>query len=306
MRLDFNILWVEDQPKEVQATVDGLRRKLSAEGFELRHSFLSSVGEVKERLSGAIFIDEIDLVLVDWELGGGTTGDEALGYIRDAAPYKDLIFYSATSNTESLRRLAYDKKIDGVYFTNRDELVDEVEGVFGSLIKKTLDLDHIRGIVLGATSDIEQSIRQLLQVGEKKLNDQEKAKLLGYMVDLLKEKPHDISAQVEKMVSDATIAGIVEKHRTFTANDGARALMTLLECEAFSSLVGHVETLKVYMKDVVPHRNNLGHKVMIPGVGMAVAGETPAHTVTFDELKSLRKLLLELRQKFSDLHGSIS
>ena len=63
-----------------------------------------------------------------------------------------LLAYSANNDAKELRKLAFEANLEGVYCASRVELVDEVLGVFDSLVKKVLDLDHTRGIVMGATS----------------------------------------------------------------------------------------------------------------------------------------------------------
>ena len=45
--------------------------------------------------------------------------------------------------------MASEAGIEGIYCAERENLPDEVIGVFESLIKKVLDLDHTRGIVMG-------------------------------------------------------------------------------------------------------------------------------------------------------------
>jgi hypothetical protein len=104
----------------------------------------------------------VDLVLVDWDLGSNLHGEDAIEAIRDQVRYKDVVFYSAQRAPDELRRAAFEKELEGVYCASREQLVEEVMGVFESLVKKVLDLDHTRGIVMGATSEIDQMVSECL------------------------------------------------------------------------------------------------------------------------------------------------
>jgi hypothetical protein len=77
-----------------------------------------------------------------------------------------------------------------------------------------------------------------------------------------------------------------------------------LEHETFKAHASRVESIKLYIKEVVPKRNILGHKVLSPEGKLGIAG-MPGETISLDDLRALRRLLLELRQDFRDLHGAL-
>ena len=55
-------------------------------------------------------------MLVDWNLGGGVQGQQAIETIRDEGIlYKDVVFYSAANNVLELRKLAFEAGVEGVY-----------------------------------------------------------------------------------------------------------------------------------------------------------------------------------------------
>jgi hypothetical protein len=68
----------------------------------------------------------------------------------------------------------------------------------------------------------------------------------------------------------------------------------------------YVNDIKVYIKDVVPQRNVLGHQVLSPeGRPKGVAG-AEGTIISLEQLRVLRKALLDARQKFRSLHGALS
>ena len=98
------------------------------EGFEFNATLSRSIDDVREKIGESVFADEIDLILVDWDLGGQVQGQDVIAAIRDAVPYKDVVFYSAQNPANTLRRLAFEKGVEGIYCASREELVDEVFG----------------------------------------------------------------------------------------------------------------------------------------------------------------------------------
>src|SRR6266487_5253266 len=154
MRLDFNILWVEDQPDAVKAQFDRIGLLLRKEGFRCNAEFATSVANAKGFLADDIFGDHIDLVLMDYDLGDGPNGSEGIEIVRDEFPFKDIVFYSA-SGVQKLQQSLSEKKFQGIFYSSRQDLPDIVVGVFQALVKKVLDIEHSRGVVMGATSEID-------------------------------------------------------------------------------------------------------------------------------------------------------
>lgn len=306
MRLDFNVLWVDDQPENIRGSVQTLQRGMADEGFELKHFFCASMVEVQERLADDVFRDEIDLILVDWDLGKDRpSGEKVISEVRERIPYKDVIFYSAHVNVAKLREVSYKAGNEGVFFVGRTELVDEAIGLFHTMIKKVLDLDHTRGIVMGATSDVDQMARECLQLAHDLLEDAEKAGVLEEMVSLIHDKVPSLEKRVKMLTEEPQVNVILAEHAVFTANDGLRILSRLLELPAFDAQKPHQEGVKRYINEVVPKRNILGHKVLTPeGKPAGIAGATNAEVISIDEMRTLRKLLLELRNEFKLLHGT--
>ena len=74
MRLDFNVLWVDDQPNAVSAQITRIKAQMESEGFSFRPTQCKSLTEVEALIAEDVFQDEVDLILVDWDLGGGVHG----------------------------------------------------------------------------------------------------------------------------------------------------------------------------------------------------------------------------------------
>ena len=308
MRLDFKTLWVEDQPNAVADQSAEIAERMAEDGFDFKPIMCRSLDEAKSKVSDDVFNDEVDLVLVDWNLGGGVQGQQAIATVRDEGIlYKDVVFYSAANNVQELRRLAFEAGVEGVYCATRAQLVMEVIGVFESLVKKVLDLDHSRGIVMGATSDIDRLVLETVDLVHGKIGDAEKQALVTEALGMIDERMSDHAKAFAKLREEGSMAALLKAHMLFTANDRLRMLSRILEQEAYKEHSAARASVVKYMTDVVPKRNDFGHKVLLPdGRTSAIASVQGAKEMSLEDVRDLRKLILNLRAEFRVLREAFS
>lgn len=301
MRLDFNVLWVDDQPESVDAQIKKIKREMQQEGFEFNPTVCKSIAQVTEKITDEVFVDEIDLILVDWDLGGGLRGYDAIGAIREAAPYKEVVFYSANTTPKELRQSVFDRELEGIYCASRDGLVEEVVGVFESLVKKVLDLDHTRGIVMGATSDIDFMVQECLKSMHEASATTDQQTMIDRIIELVRERASRLAKEASDLEGERSLEKLLNAHDLFSAWARLRILITLLKEQRFAAHVGFRSTVVTYQQEVVAERNRLGHRILVPiGQPDAVAGGA-GNTISVGGARELRKQILEARQKFRDL-----
>lgn len=305
MRLDFNALWVDDQPGRVEAQIIAIKKEMQRHGFDFRPTMCTALAQVQQRISHQLFTDEVDLILVDWDLGNHLQGQSVISEIRERIRYKDVIFYSAQKNAEELRKLAFDSGAEGVYCAHRSDLVDEVVGVCESLTKKVLDLDHVRGIVMGATSDIDDMVLDTLRFMHERSDVAGQAAMLGRALAHIDGKVAEMGDLARQLRDQNTFKGVLASNLLFSANDRLRMLTHLLELECFKPHHGYRRAVVDYMKDVVPKRNRLGHRVLVPA-GRPGAEDGEAEQMGLDETRALRCRLLELRAEFRGLLAALA
>jgi hypothetical protein len=305
LRLDFNVLWVDDQPNGIAAQIASITRKMEEGGFLFNPTSCRSVEEVEGIIANNVFTDEIDLILVDWDLGDGVRGQEVIEKIRDIIQYKDIVFYSGLTAPMDLRKLVYQKDLEGIYCASREHLVEEVMGVFESLVKKVLDLDHTRGIVMGATSDIDYIVNECLTVIHDKSDAVGKDALLIKAHSCVRERVKDVTNKAQKLGSATTLAEFMEAHLIFTANDRLRVLAKVLETKAFTAHREYRKKVIDYQKDVVPDRNRLGHMVLVPEGKLKAVIDNKGNQITVQRTRELRRLILQFRTDFRDLLSAL-
>ena len=305
MRLDFNVLWVDDQPDRITSLIEAIERRMEAQGFLFKPRLCRSIDAVRQSVADTVFKDEIDLILVDWDLGGGVEGQDAIAATRDAVSYKDVVFYSAMKPAEELRQLASDRQLEGIYCATRENLVEEVIGVFNSLVKKVLDLDHTRGIVMGATSDIDHMVNECLVAIHDKLDHEGQQAMLKEALARIDERISDLTKRAAVVKDSTTMATLFEAHLIFTANDRLRILSGVLKYETFRDHADARKAVISYMQDVVPERNGLGHLVYVPEGKPQAVTTKEGKEISLDETRELRRTILGLRQDFRSLLSAL-
>jgi hypothetical protein len=306
MRLDFNVLWIDDQPGLVAPQITAIAAHMREEGFDFKPIQQLSLEATEQYLAGNVFTDEIDLVLVDWQLGGGHEGQEAITAVREKIQYKDVVFYSGNNDTDELRRLAFEAGLEGVYCATRPVLVDEVKGVFDSLVKKVLDLDHTRGIVMGATSDIDQMVLESIQAAHGKLGAPEQQRLIADALAIIQQRLQELSAALAELQGNPSMAALAQAHMLFTANDRLRMLSGALQLEQFAAHHGSRASVTQYIGEVVPLRNRLGHRVLTPEGKATAIAIGAGEQMNIDQMRDLRRLILNLRDVFRSLRDALA
>jgi enamine deaminase RidA (YjgF/YER057c/UK114 family) len=305
VRLDFNVLWVDDQPASVIHQIKSIALQMANEGFEFKPRQCTTLAQMEEVISEDVFTDEVDLILVDWDLGNNEHGEDAIERIRQIVQYKDVVFYSGQAAVVELRQKAYEKQLEGVYCAGRADLVDEVIGVFESLIKKVLDLDHTRGIVMGATSDIDHMVNTCLTLAHNKLNDTGKAKFIEEAMKRVMEQVENIARQGEKLKAAPSVEALFNTHMLFTSDHRLRMLASILGMDEFEAHATGIATVKAYREGVVRERNTLGHVVMVPQGKPNSVIDDAGKVVDMVQMRELRKLILNLRADFRALLDSM-
>lgn len=298
MRLDFNILWVEDNQGNVQSQKAAIERTIRREGFRLRAEFAASVDAATSFLAEDIYGDHVDLILMDFDLGPGKKGDEGLSAVRDIFPYKDIVFYSGMSTADLLAKVTA-QNAQGIFVANRDALPDVVEGVFENLVKKVLDIDHSRGIVMGATSDIDKVVFDGLSKVFDGCDESQREKTIQAIRERLSDKQKEFEKSVEAIKAVSHVTDLIEHHGVYTSDDRFRLLQKLMKQLGLHS--DRSASFDVYRTNVMPKRNDLAHiRVVRTGFSRKLY-DRKGNELTTDDMRELRVALLEFQELLEEV-----
>ena len=165
----FNILWFEDDTIWFTMESKKLTRELqNTYGFKT---------EIKREIGVEYNPDELksenkyDIILMDYKLAAGNTGEKMVDLIRKNAVLTDVVLYSSHYGemTDALKEDS--PMIDGVFFADRkSELFEEkLLAVINKIVRRSEDIVNLRGFFLDNTSDFEVRIKELLKIAWDKL-----------------------------------------------------------------------------------------------------------------------------------------
>lgn len=305
MRLDYKILWFEDQKTNVLEVQESLRTRLSRLGFHLNVEWIKPSGELNS-IIGQIKqnVNDFDLILLDFDLGRQDfNGADIAKRLRRHNILTDIIFYSSVP-PHTLRTSMYEHKVDGVFCVNRSNLQSESYEIITNRIRKILDLNHMRGIVMEVVSEFDESISDLALTLESRINDiNSKQKVYKFVEEKITNLGTKNTSQVKEIISHQDGCNFEDllKHRACSSFIKYEVLKQLLkELEENYNITNILQTLNRYNEEVVIPRNQLAH-VKPTIINSKKVFQSGDKIYGEDEFKLLRQNLLNHRDNFFDL-----
>lgn len=202
MKIKYKILWIDDNLNEIQDLKDNLTYRLGNLGFKLDVEERASLNSrdldaLKAQLEK---YNPYDIIIFDYDLGESGTGD-SIAYELRTSIYTDMIFYSGTKGSE-LRKILYDKVIEGVYTVDRPNFIDDAWPIIEDQIKRICDINNMRGILLDEMSKIDLLMREKYQFKFNELDGPKKAEQLTKYKEKLGKRKESISKQVDECTND--------------------------------------------------------------------------------------------------------
>ncbi len=159
MKLNYYVLWVEDDDSWFKTTSELFSETIFDYGFNPIIERRKSLNEVTNQIvdSG---LKKFDIFLIDFKLRNSQDGDNIIDYVRNSNIFTDIIFYS--SDKQSIVDSIREHLFEGVYHSDRNELEDKFEKVFKTTIKKIEEINSMRGLIVGETSELDALIDEHL------------------------------------------------------------------------------------------------------------------------------------------------
>ncbi|WP_433814845.1 hypothetical protein [Flavobacterium johnsoniae] len=159
MKLNYYVLWVEDDDSWYKTTSELFSETIIDYGFNPIIQRKKKLDEVVEEIHKTGLIN-FDILLIDFNLRNSESGDSVIDSIRNNNIFTDIIFYS--SDKQSIIDSIKEHLFEGVYHSDRKELEDKFEKVFKTTIKKIEEINSMRGLIVGETSELDALIEEHL------------------------------------------------------------------------------------------------------------------------------------------------
>lgn len=259
MRLEFKVLWFENQMDQMTAAVTALDRELKKQGFRLELDHQQDASRLEELAVHQERFHDFDLVVVDFDLGAGQpTGDEVAQRIRTSFGFTDIIFYSGTA-TETLREKVKEHGIDGVYCCQRPLVREKLLEHVGFVVERLSRLEAMRGLAVVGAGRGDEHMRDIIRQAHALADDHDKAAIISEIDKHVDGFMGYSKAQYKKVTDLETrlSSRAVTSKVLFEASKSAIAAVALVH----GKCAAEAKVLDNYLEDIIEPRNKLGHIV---------------------------------------------
>jgi len=256
MHLEYSILWFEDQPGEIVPSRRRIERHIKKNGFIPNIIQEVNGDNIDELAKNHAKLRDIDLVLVDYDLGqGNEPGDTIAKKISNNFPV-EILFYSGSAPGE-LRKKVCESKIDGVFCGHRNDLADNTIEIIDYSLRKFTDLNNFRGIVAGSVAEFDHLMKSIVENHHKPLNTDDKGKHIAKIKQRLVKSAKSNLKQCETLSDNEKIdlSGLM-KHRAFTSDIRLRTTQRAMEKATLSDAQNEIFSK---IRDMLTLRNDLSH-----------------------------------------------
>lgn len=263
MNTFFKILWFEDEV--TWFNMERLRINSILQEHYLIPEIVRKDGDDFDisELTG----NDYDLIIMDYKLAEGTTGDTVVTAIRENNILTAILFYSSEEHNMLTAISKGMPPIDGVYLTKRDYnlFTQKAENLINKIVKRSEDIVNLRGFVMDGSSDFEVRIQEILNIVWNKFTEEEKG-ILEEAVQRTIKRNEDRDQKTKKKVLEVnpTFPAAVNNIHFFSHSDRLylleKAIKILLDNYSLSEEEEFSSFKAYYEKEISNYRNALGHR----------------------------------------------
>ncbi len=273
MRINYSILWVEDEKSWYETTKELFTDTLDELGFNLICKRVENLKQVKDEfeLNG---LKDYDLLLIDYTLKNAESGDHIIEFIRGIKVkpiLTDILFYS--SAVEKVRESMHKLGLEGVYTADRKDIVPKFDLVVNTTIKKVQDLNNIRGLIMAETSDIDKIMFDIIQVLITSNKFDLKEKLSNEIFLNIEKKVNGKKEDFEKYKRNSNLNRIMNDTVIFDAFEKLNLIQFIFE-NVNDEIANKYKNgiFKTSYSEITKKRNLLGHVSQSDNIGPIIVG----------------------------------
>lgn len=308
MNNTFKILWFEDEVTWFR--MEQTRIKDILNKHDLIPNIIRKNGddfEISELLG-----NDFDLILMDFKLAEGTTGDIIVTAIRENNILTDILFYSSEEQNMLSAIQKSMPPIDGVYLTQRDYTIftEKVERLICKIVKRSEDIVNLRGFVMDDSSDFEVRIKEILNIVWNKFSNTEKLILEeAVQKTIVRNEKRDKKTKQKVLETTPAFSIAVNDAYFFSHSDRLylleKVIRILLENYGMTCEDEYVSFKANYENSISHYRNALGHRKASDNVieitkGNSIPINEGLHQTMRKNLSRYNKLIMNLEKFVSE------
>jgi len=297
MNLTYNILWFDDTDEVFTSLnfkpLDDIFADL---GFKPNYKLVTTPDDFTKQEP----YKKYDLIVVDYNLEEyDKHGQEFIEKVREHQIYTEIIFYSNKPVTE-LWQAIFDNQLEGVFVTNRDGILDKIINVSKQIVKKVLDIENMRGIVMAEVGDIDIILDSIIENGINSLGGETQTVVFKKFYTRANQQVDRHKENLDNFKDNPTIEGLIEHC------DSYKRWVTI------KSICKRHDTLKDiivgdYNEEILKPRNYLAHGKYetIDGGGYIFEYQGEKYKFTDEIGEKLRKKITEYKELFITMNDKL-
>jgi len=249
MKLIYHILWFDDTEEVFDSlSFDPLEEMFSELGFNVAYKLVTT----PESFANEAPYKKYDLIVVDYNLEEyDSHGQDFIEEVRGHQIFTEVIFYSNKPTTE-LWSAIYEKRLEGIFVTNREGIINKIINVSKQSVEKVLDVENMRGIVMAEIGDIDLMLDEIISSGINTLDEKKKREVFSRFHSRAKQQADGHMESLNEFLGNPTLEGLIEHC------DSYKRWIT------FKSIVKRHQALKEielddYNEEILKPRNYLAH-----------------------------------------------
>jgi len=297
MKLQYRILWFDDNDDFFNSLDwDYLNERVAEWGFEPDVKLVTT----PEAFLGEAPYADYDLMVVDYNLEGYGEGQDFIRKVRDQEVFTEIIFYSSNASTvlwDAVRK----NKLEGIYIASRDTVQDRVLKVGQQSLRKVLDLDNMRGIVMAEVGDLDLLLGRIIEAAIGDLDDDARQDVFKRFYEKCAEQHSGLKANLDKFMEAPSVEQLLtlcDSNKRWQNFKRVHKRHKLLESREFGD----------YVREILSPRNCLAHGVPTRRDDGTVVFVHHAMEYEFNESigTALRRKIIEYKNALSEAEKAFS
>ena len=297
MKISYSVLWLDDQEDYLttireSSALGNLKDIIQEWGFEPSFEYVTEPDKFLQDYQH----DDFDLLVVDYDLGSSEHGGSFIEKVRNNQVYTEVIFYSS-GDISDLWEAVKNRQLEGVFLSDRNGLLSKMEIVAEQSVKKVLDLNNVRGIVMAEVGEIDELLDNLATTMFNTLNQEKKERVLEDYINDVSDLHDKKKQKVETVDSIDDLLDLCESYKKW------QFCKSLVK----SKNKAKSEGMDGYPEDVLKLRNILAHGIPEEKEGALIfTHKGITHEFTEEDSIKLRKDITKFSGIFQQLYKDFS
>lgn len=297
MKITYSVLWFDDVDEYFESLdFSPLEDTIRSWGFDPKFTLVTDPEEFMKYEP----FHEFDLIVVDYNLEEyDKYGEEFIKKIRDHDVYTEVVFYSANPASE-LWDAVRKQELEGVFIASRPSVLTKIEKVAEQSVRKMLDLENVRGIVMAEVGNIDVQLDNIINKAYGEITPEQQQKIFDRYIGKIASQHQDNIDVVTNLDDSTSIAPLL------SFCDSSK------KWNLFQSLGKNHSKIKVnefgdYGQEVLIPRNFLAHGTPVQQKDGSLSFEFHGKSFIFNEKVSsdLRSALQRYSAQFEETHQDL-